>query len=178
MLFCLLHQCLVKNMFSWGVDEVKRNAPRCCLNDAWPPFTWNPWYISKGVFNQKSSILKLIFRPIDTVHRICAQIERNTIEWFWGRTFESVITYQFMHTSCEIALRWMPYNTFDNSTRLVQVMFWCRKATIHYLPKIRWDEMRWDEMRWDESSQDETIQVKIILFKVQQITLARWALIR
>ena len=40
---------------------------------------------------------------------------------------------QFMGTSCEIALRWMPQNTFDGKSILVQVMAWCHQATSHYL---------------------------------------------
>ena len=36
-------------------------------------------------------------------------------------------------TSCEIVIRWMPQNTFDDKSTLVQVMAWCCQATIHYL---------------------------------------------
>ena len=35
--------------------------------------------------------------------------------------------------SCEIALRWMPLNTFDDKSTLVQVMTWCHQASSHYL---------------------------------------------
>ena len=32
-----------------------------------------------------------------------------------------------------IALRWMPQNTMDEKSTLVQIMAWCRQAPIHYL---------------------------------------------
>ena len=40
---------------------------------------------------------------------------------------------KFMSTSCETALRWMPQNTFNDQSTLVQVMAWCCQATSHYL---------------------------------------------
>ena len=36
-------------------------------------------------------------------------------------------------TSCEIGVRWVPQNTSDDESTLVQVMAWCRQATSHYL---------------------------------------------
>ena len=33
----------------------------------------------------------------------------------------------------KIALGWIPQNTFDDKSMLVQVMVWCRQATSHYL---------------------------------------------
>ena len=41
---------------------------------------------------------------------------------------------------CEIALGWMPQNTFDEKSALVQVMVCCCQATSHYLSKCcpRW----------------------------------------
>ena len=55
-----------------------------------------------------------------------------------GNHFKSVISkhmlwIKFMGTSCEIALRRMPQNTFDNKPTLVQVMAWCSQATSRYL---------------------------------------------
>ena len=40
--------------------------------------------------------------------------------------------YGFMGTSCEIALRWMPRDTFGDKSTLAQVMAWCRQAPSHY----------------------------------------------
>ena len=40
---------------------------------------------------------------------------------------------QFMSTSCEIALRWMPQDIFDDKSTLIQDMTWCCQATSHYL---------------------------------------------
>ena len=41
-----------------------------------------------------------------------------------------------MSASCEIALRWMPENTFDDKSTLVQVMAWCHQATSHYWANV------------------------------------------
>ena len=44
-----------------------------------------------------------------------------------------MLRINFMRTSGEIALRWVPRNTFDDKSALVQVMAWCHQATSHYL---------------------------------------------
>ena len=45
---------------------------------------------------------------------------------------EHMLQIKFMSTSCEIALRWIPQNTFDvDKSSLVQLMAWCRQATSH-----------------------------------------------
>ena len=43
--------------------------------------------------------------------------------------FNSMLRITFMNASCEIALRWMPQNTFDDKSTLVQEMACCRQAT-------------------------------------------------
>ena len=40
---------------------------------------------------------------------------------------------KFISTSCELALKWTPKNTFDDMSTLVQVMAWCCQASSHYL---------------------------------------------
>ena len=45
---------------------------------------------------------------------------------------EYMLQIKFMGTSCEIALRWRPQNTFDKKLTFVQVMAWCCQATSHY----------------------------------------------
>ena len=40
---------------------------------------------------------------------------------------------KFMSTSWEIALKWMPLNTFGEKSTLVQVMACCHQATGHYM---------------------------------------------
>ena len=50
---------------------------------------------------------------------------------------EYISMIKFMNTSCEIALRWKPYNTFDGKSALVQAMAWCRQVTSHYLNQCR-----------------------------------------
>ena len=46
---------------------------------------------------------------------------------------EHVFRIKFVSTFCEIGLRWMPQNTFDDKSTLVQVMAWCHQAASHYL---------------------------------------------
>ena len=43
-----------------------------------------------------------------------------------------MLQIKFMGTY-EIAVRWMPQNTFDAKSTLVQVRIWCHQATSHYL---------------------------------------------
>ena len=39
--------------------------------------------------------------------------------------------------ACKIVVRWIPQNSIDDKSTLVQVMAWCRQATSHYLSQ-RW----------------------------------------
>ena len=47
--------------------------------------------------------------------------------------FQTHINHRYLEQSCEIALRWMPKDTFDDKSTLVQVMAWCCQATSHYM---------------------------------------------
>ena len=44
-----------------------------------------------------------------------------------------IVYYMLMCTSCDIALRWIPQNTFDDMSALVKVMAWWCQATSDYL---------------------------------------------
>ena len=51
----------------------------------------------------------------------------------WSGIFKHKLWIKFMST-CKIALRWIPQNTFDCQSTLVQVMAWCHvMAPSHYL---------------------------------------------
>ena len=68
-----------------------------------------------------------------------------------GNDFESVISkhmlqIKFMST-CEITLRWMPWNTFDGKSTLVWVMACCCQATSHYLSQC-WSRFMWSYDLW------------------------------
>ena len=59
-----------------------------------------------------------------------------------GSNFKSVIfkhmfRLNFMSSSCETALRWMPKHLANEKSTSHQVMAWCRQATSHYLIR-RW----------------------------------------
>ena len=44
---------------------------------------------------------------------------------------EHGLGFKFMSMSCEIELRWMPQNIFDDKSTLFQLVVWCRQATSH-----------------------------------------------
>ena len=54
-----------------------------------------------------------------------------------GNDFKSAISEHMLRihfmSTCEIAVRWMPQDTFDDKSTLVYVMAWCRQAPSHYL---------------------------------------------
>ena len=52
---------------------------------------------------------------------------------FKNAIFQQSLSIKLMTTLCEIALRWMAQNTFDDNSTLVQVMAWCCHAPSHYL---------------------------------------------
>ena len=67
-----------------------------------------------------------------------ASLGHNELTYGPVGSYKSVISERmswinFMSISCQITLRWMPQNTFDDKSTLVQVMAWCRQAPIHYL---------------------------------------------
>ena len=45
--------------------------------------------------------------------------------YFENVIFEHMLCIKFMGTSCQIAMKWMPWHTFDDESTLVQVMAWC-----------------------------------------------------
>ena len=51
----------------------------------------------------------------------------------WFNPLGSNQNIKFISNSCGIALRWMPKNTINDKSILVQVMAWCRQAASHYL---------------------------------------------
>ena len=66
--------------------------------------------------------------------------------WWCSSNFISVIfrlilQIDILGISCEIALRWMPENNFDDQSTMVHVMAWCRQATSHYLSQC-WPRSR------------------------------------
>ena len=56
---------------------------------------------------------------------------------FKSMMFKHILQIKFMGTCCEIALRWIPQNSFDNMSTLLQEMVWCCQATSHYLSQYR-----------------------------------------
>ena len=56
----------------------------------------------------------------DVSTRVLEKIKKNSVNNSWG-------------ISCELALRWRSLDLNDDKSTLVQVMAWCRQASIHYL---------------------------------------------
>ena len=50
-------------------------------------------------------------------------------ECWWVSALDNV---KFMSNCCEISLVWMPQNTVDDYSPLVQIMAWCLTAPSHY----------------------------------------------
>ena len=48
-----------------------------------------------------------------------------------------MLRIKFMGHSCTTVLRWMPLDTFNDKSILVQVTTWCHQPTSHYLLKCR-----------------------------------------
>ena len=58
--------------------------------------------------------------------------------WRAGNNFKSIIFKLIIQNSClgthcEIALMWMPQNSFDDKSALAQVIAWVHQVTNHYL---------------------------------------------
>ena len=51
-----------------------------------------------------------------------------------------MLQIKFMNIYYEIALGWMPQNTFDNKSTQVQVIPWCHQATSHHV-NLCWPRM-------------------------------------
>ena len=110
-----------------------------------------------GGFHQIGKFLWLLmischyyFQPDDIIHNWLVRPSFMKILpnfWFpplthWapgdiGSNFESVISEHmpqiYFMGIYEIVLRWMPQDTCDHKSTMVQVMAWCRQATSHYL---------------------------------------------
>ena len=50
--------------------------------------------------------------------------------------FKFILQIDIMIISREVVHMWMPQNTFNDKSTLVQVMVWCREVTNHYLGQI------------------------------------------
>ena len=93
-----------------------------------------------------------------------------------GSNFKSIFLEYILQiklmSTCENALRWMPQNTFDVESILVQVMAWCHQATSHYLSHCWPISMspygvtrpHWDKLLWKTCSSITVKPVKCINF--------------
>ena len=76
------------------------------------------------------NILPCTYYSNMSLNKIC-QLKFNSLALgTCGSDFRSVISecilwIKFMSTSCEIALRWMPWSTFYDKSILIQVIAWC-----------------------------------------------------
>ena len=63
-------------------------------------------------------------------------------KYFQNCNFKLVLRIDVLSISCEIALRRMPQNPFDDKSILFQVMAWCLQATSQYLIQC-WPRFMW-----------------------------------
>ena len=55
---------------------------------------------------------------------------------------EHILLINFMSSSYKISPGWIPQNTIEKESTLVQVMAWCHQVTNHYLSKC-WSRFMW-----------------------------------
>ena len=68
---------------------------------------------------------------ISLTHTIILAVAERCGNNFKRVIFKYMSWIMFMNTSCKIALRWMPQNTFDDKSIWVQVMAGCYQAPSH-----------------------------------------------
>ena len=110
----------------------------------WTRVAWQGLHmVGKYRCRRKKSEMMLWWNKYKLLGRVCMQILPQWTNWSWGRNIKSVISkhllrIKFMST-CEIALRWMPQNTFGNKSTLVLVMAWYHEATQPFPePMLNW----------------------------------------
>ena len=84
---------------------------------------------------------------------------------------EHMLWVKFVSTSCEIPFKWIPHNTFDVNSRLVQVMAWCRQQ----------QAITWAVVDQDLRCQYAANITKIYLFEIAcsfQFTCEYWCLLQ
>ena len=83
----------------------------------------------------RTSWFQLVMAYMDYVWTISFyKLTRPLEMWqYLQSVFSEHVMYLHGSTSCEIVFRWMPLDTFDDWSAVVQAMAWCCKATIYYL---------------------------------------------
>ena len=79
-------------------------------------------FVSSGQIDNKSILVQLMAWCLTASRQNLKSVISEHMSWI-----------SFMITSCEIALRWMQQNTFDDKSTSVQVMAWCCQAPSHYM---------------------------------------------
>ena len=75
----------------------------------------------------------LDYRHINASLASVSSLAPRRSEWNFRVIFKLYSMIDCWVISCEIAVRWMPFDLTDDKSTLVQVMAWCRQATSHYL---------------------------------------------
>ena len=123
--FCDWHDSITLSMKVQEMICLKCNTwcIRCCRGSCFP-VSRHDKPVPDGLYFFFFFFLKMAFNSLVLVR--C------------GSTFKSVISkhmlwVKFWGTPCELVLRSMPQNIFDEKSTLFQVMAWCYQATSHYL---------------------------------------------
>ena len=93
------------------------------LKDMMMESYYNPFQFSGPRWGHANSIVKRFHSLI--------------LGWY-GSNFKSTICKRIaqnssLSTRSEVDLMWMPENTFDDKSTLVQLLAWCSQATNHYM---------------------------------------------
>ena len=91
---------------------------------------WHFSFTAQNICFIQNNILEII------VYRAAVIFVHKDIGWLFDLKsviFEHMLPNKVMNTSCKIVLGWMPQNTLDDKTILVNAMVCCSLATSHYL---------------------------------------------
>ena len=101
--------------------------------NVWIPIKISPKFVPKGLINNIPALVQIMAwrRPGDKPLsepmkvRLPTHICVTRPQWVKSVILEHILRIKFMSTSCEITFRWMPQNTFNDKSWLVQVTSHC-----------------------------------------------------
>ena len=119
---CFFHDYVLPEFtFQILIHKVSIDMDDCFLNF----FIWYFWWW--GIFRMR------LFQIYLAVVAFISSLAPCGFEW--KSIFKLMLVIDSWGISYKIFLIWMPLNSTDDKSTLVQVMAWCRQATSHYLSK-------------------------------------------
>ena len=113
----------------WQVIACCLTAPGHNMNQCWLTIRGFLWHLPETNFPRNAHELKHVYGD-DTFNSLAPGGLDYSLKLV---NFTLFSTINILSIFCEIAIRWMPQHLTHHQSTLVQVMAWCRQATIHYL---------------------------------------------